>query len=121
LNLGLHGGLSSFESLVWQRQLTLRHASLISALSNTPVISETDAGAGMKAVRFAQTRPLPSYLIAFAVGPWQAVDLGRFGMKPTPMRIIVPRGRIADAAFVSRAYPQIFEQLELWFGITYPQ
>ncbi len=101
-------------------QLTLRVPQSLVALSNTPVESETDTGAGMKAVRFAETRPLPSYLIAFAVGPWQAVDLGRFGMKPTSMRIIVPRRRVADAAFVARAYPQIFEGLERWFGIAYP-
>jgi alanyl aminopeptidase len=92
----------------------------LSRLSNTPVISEADAGEGMKTVRFAETRPLPSYLIAFAVGPWQTVDLGRVGMKPTSMRIIVPQGRTADAAFVSRAYPEIFGQLERWFGIAYP-
>ena len=28
-------------------------------------------------------------------------------------------GRTADAAFASRAYPQIFERLERWFGIAY--
>ena len=100
-------------------QLTLRVPRDLVAVANTPVVSETDAGSGMKAVRFAETRPLPSYLIAFAVGPWQMVDLGRFGMNPTPMRIIVPRGRKADAAFASRAYPQIFERLERWFGIAY--
>ncbi len=101
-------------------QLTLRVPRPLVAVSNTPVTSETDAGDGMKAVRFAETRPLPSYLVAFAVGPWQTVDLGRVGMNPTPMRIIVPRGRVADAAFVSRAYPKIFERLERWFGIAYP-
>jgi alanyl aminopeptidase len=101
-------------------QLTLRVPRELVAVANTPVVSETDAGPGMKAVRFAETRPLPSYLIAFAVGPWQTVDLGRIGMNPTPMRIIVPRGRLADASFASRAYPQIFERLERWFGIAYP-
>jgi alanyl aminopeptidase len=100
-------------------QLTLRVPRPLIAVSNTPVVSETETGDGMKAVRFAETRPLPSYLVAFAVGPWQTVDLGRVGMNPTPMRIIVPRGRVDDAAFVSRAYPQIFERLERWFGIPY--
>ena len=92
-------------------RLTLRVPRELVAVSNTPVVSETDGGSGMKAVRFAETRPLPSYLIAFAVGPWQMVDLGRFGTNPTSMRIVVPRGRTADAAFASRAYPQIFERL----------
>jgi len=101
-------------------QLTLRVPRLLVAVSNTPVMSESDAGDGMKAVRFAETRPLPSYLVAFAVGPWETVNLGRVGMNPTPMNIIVPRSRVADAAFVSRAYPQIFQKLEQWFGIAYP-
>ncbi|TMH62477.1 MAG: M1 family peptidase, partial [Betaproteobacteria bacterium] len=50
-------------------RLTLRVPRELVAVSNTPVVSETDGGSGMKAVRFAETRPLPSYLIAFAVGP----------------------------------------------------
>ena len=101
-------------------QLTLNVPRELAAFSNTPVVSETDAGSGMKAVRFAETRPLPSYLIAFAVGPWETVDLGRVGMNPTPMRIIVPRGRQADASFAAEAYPQIFGRLERWFGIAHP-
>ena len=101
-------------------QLTLRVPRPLVAVSNTPVVSQTDLADGMKAVRFAETRPLPSYLVAFAVGKWQSVGLGRVGMKPTPMSIIVPQGRVADAAFVARAYPQIFARLEDWFGIPYP-
>jgi alanyl aminopeptidase len=101
-------------------QVTLRVPRALAAFSNTPVVSETDAGSGMKAVRFAETRPLPSYLVAFAVGPWQTVDLGRFGMNSTPMRIVVPHGRVGEASFAARAYPQIFELLERWFGIAHP-
>jgi len=101
-------------------QLTLRVPRALVAVSNTPVTSETDAGDGMKEVRFAETLPLPSYLVAFAVGPWKTMDLGRFGMNRTPLGIIVPRSRAADAAFVSRAYPQIFGQEERWFGIAFP-
>jgi aminopeptidase N len=100
-------------------QLTLRVPRALIAVSNTPVVSEVETGDGLKTVRFAQTRPLPSYLIAFAVGPWQMVDLGRVGANPTPMRIIVPRGRVADAAFVARAYPELFGRMERWFGIGY--
>ena len=101
-------------------QLTLRVPRPQVALSNTPIVAQTDLADGMKAVRFAETRPLPSYLVAFAVGRWQPVDLGRVGMKPTPMGIVAPQGRAADASFVARAYPQIFALLENWFGIPYP-
>ena len=101
-------------------QLTLRVPRALTALSNTPVTSETDTADGMKLVRFAETRPLPSYLVAFAVGPWEVVDLGRFGVKPTPLRLIAPRGRAVDTAFAARAYPQLFDRMERWFGIPYP-
>jgi cytosol alanyl aminopeptidase len=101
-------------------QLTLRVPRALTALSNTPIVSETDTADGMKLVRFAETRPLSSYLVAFAIGPWEIVDLGRFGIKPTPLRIVVPRGRAADTAFAARAYPQLFDRMERWFGIPHP-
>ncbi|MEO6065754.1 MAG: M1 family metallopeptidase [Lysobacterales bacterium] len=101
-------------------QLTLRVPRDLTALSNTPVVAETPGDDGLKTVRFAETRPLPSYLVAFAVGPWEFVDLGRLGVKPTPTRIVVPRGRLADSEFAARAYPLLFERLETWFGIPYP-
>ena len=43
------------------------------ALANTPPVTKSDLGSGMKAVTFAETAPLPSYLVAFAVGPFEAV------------------------------------------------
>ncbi|HYT96566.1 MAG TPA: M1 family metallopeptidase [Casimicrobiaceae bacterium] len=101
-------------------RLTLRVPRDLVALSNTPIESEMPDGDGLKTVRFGETRPLPTYLVAFAVGPWQFVDLGRLGLKSTPMRIVVPRGRLADTEFAARSYPQLFGQLEKWFGIPYP-
>ncbi|MEP7183094.1 MAG: M1 family metallopeptidase [Betaproteobacteria bacterium] len=101
-------------------QLTLRVPRDVTAVSNTPIASETPGDDGLKTVRFAETRPLPTYLVAFAVGPWEFVDLGRVGVKQTPTRLIVPRGRLADTTFAAGAYPQLFERLETWFGIPYP-
>jgi alanyl aminopeptidase len=100
--------------------LWLKVPRTVVALSNTPAVTETDVGDGMKLVRFAETRPLPSYLVAFAVGPWEIVDLGPVGARPTPMRVVVPRGRAAEAAFAAHAYPQLFAQAERWFGIAHP-
>jgi cytosol alanyl aminopeptidase len=101
-------------------QLTLRVPRELVAISNTPIVSDTNVADGLKEIRFAETRPLPSYLVAFAVGPWQPIDLGGVGMNPTPMRIVVPRGRTDEAGFVASAYPQIFARLERWFGLAYP-
>ena len=73
-------------------RLTLRVPRDLVAIANTQVESETVDGDGLKTVRFKPTRPLPTYLVAFAVGPWQSVDLGRLGAGATPSRIVVPRG-----------------------------
>ncbi|HEV7554379.1 MAG TPA: hypothetical protein VGO00_02925, partial [Kofleriaceae bacterium] len=38
------------------------------ALANAPVVKETDEPNGMKKVEIAESKPLPSYLVAFVVG-----------------------------------------------------
>ena len=43
-------------------------------VANTRQVKEAPAGQGWKTVTFAQTLPLPTYLVAFAVGPWDIVD-----------------------------------------------
>jgi alanyl aminopeptidase len=101
-------------------QLTLTVAEDQQAFSNTPVESETEAAAGMKTIRFRRTRPLPSYLLAMAVGPFEVVDTGRFGGKETPVRIITPRGRSAEAAWAAESTGPILEALEAYFGTPYP-
>lgn len=101
-------------------QVTLRVPRDAVALSNSRIESESVDADGLKTVRFHETRPLPTYLVAFAVGPWEFVDLGRVGSRSTPTRIVVPRGRTADTAFVSATYPELFNRLESWFGMPYP-
>ena len=101
-------------------QLTLRVPRELVAVANAPIASERDLSDRMKEVRFAQTQPLPSYLVAFAVGPFEFVDAGKVGSSRTPFRIVVPRGHRDDARFAARALPELFAQEERWFGIDYP-
>jgi alanyl aminopeptidase len=89
------------------------------ALSNTPIESETDEPNGMKLVRFGETRPLPSYLVAFAVGPFDAVEAGKT-RAGGPIRIVVPRGRGKDAAYAAEATRPMLDLLEDYFGTPYP-
>ena len=100
----------------WQMTLHVRQGDM--ALSNTPMISEAPEGGGMKVVRFAETKPLPSYLIALAVGPFDAVSAGKVGK--TPLRIITPKGRGAEAKFAAESIPQLLKLLEKYFGTPYP-
>ena len=74
-----------------------------------------------------ETGPLPRDAAAAVVSRGvrrrdrgKRVNLRRVGMRPTPMRVIVPKGRRADASFAAGAYPPIFEHTERWFGIAHP-
>jgi alanyl aminopeptidase len=101
-------------------QLTLHVPKELKAFSNTAVVSETDETDGMKVVRFGETRPLPSYLVAFAVGPFEVVDTDPVGKNRRPSRIIVPRGRAAETAYAASVTPKLIAMLEDYFGTPYP-
>lgn len=101
----------------WQTTLEIPAAQ--EAFSNTPV--ETDVTlSGVRRITFAKTKPIPSYLVAFGVGPFEVVDAGTAGRKKTPIRIIVPRGRTADADYARKVTPIILDQLEKYFDVPYP-
>lgn len=90
------------------------------AVSNAPILAEDAAGAGMKRVRFATTPPLPTYLVALGVGPFDVVDGGTAGMNQTRLRYIVPRGRAAEARYARATTPRLLALLETYFGRAYP-
>jgi alanyl aminopeptidase len=101
-------------------QITLHVKSSHTALSNAPVVSEVPEPGGMKAVRFAETKPLPTYLVAMAVGPFDLVEAGSAGRKRTRIRIIAPRGKSSEAAYAKENSARILEELENYFGTPYP-
>ena len=100
-------------------QLTLHIPSSDTAISNTGVSSETTNGA-MKTVVFRQTKPLPSYLVAFGVGPLEFVDAGKAGSRQVPVRIVVPRGHKAEAKYAAQVSAEIISRHEKYFGVPYP-
>ncbi|HSP18131.1 MAG TPA: M1 family metallopeptidase, partial [Myxococcaceae bacterium] len=104
--------------IAWE--LTLRVPVGLTAVSNSPVVGETPAAEGMKDVRFRRTRPLPPYLVAFGVGPFEITDARPAGKKQVPVRIIAPRGRGFETAWAARVSPEILEGLESYFGMAYP-
>src|SRR5207248_10814579 len=73
-------------------ELTLRVKKEHQAFGNTPIVAREDYPPGMSTVRFAPTRPLPSYLTAFAARPFERLDAGKAGHNRTAMGVIVPRG-----------------------------
>jgi cytosol alanyl aminopeptidase len=101
-------------------QLTLHVKKEHLATSNSPIVSETPEEGGMKRVQFAPTRPLPSYLVAFAVGPFEVVDAGKGGRKGVPLRILMPVGHSDEAGFARAAIPELLKLLEAYFDSAYP-
>ena len=91
-----------------------------SAVSKTPILSETGEADGRKKVVFAESKPLPSYLVAMAVGPFEYVDAGKAGKNRTPVRIVTPKGKAAQAKYAAEVTGPLLEELENYFGIPYP-
>jgi hypothetical protein len=101
-------------------QLTLRIPKGMTAVSNTPVESDAAGADGGRVVRFRKTPPLPSYLIAFGIGPFEYVDAGRAGKKRIPVRIVVPRGKADRTKLAVETTGPLLEKLEDYFSIPFP-
>ncbi|TMQ19872.1 MAG: M1 family metallopeptidase, partial [Deltaproteobacteria bacterium] len=100
-------------------QLTLDVPADLVAVSNTSITREQPLGGGRKRVAFARTRPLPSYLVAFGVGPFDVVDAGHT-RSGTPVRIIAMKERAPETAWAARTTAKLVDLLEDFFGSPYP-
>ena len=76
------------------------------ALGNAPVVNETPEPNGMKRVELAESKPLPSYLVAFVVGPFDVIDDGLAGRANTPVRFVVPKGHAGELDFAKQVTPR---------------
>jgi alanyl aminopeptidase len=95
------------------------------AIANTREIDRKAEGPDRVRVHFAPTLPLPSYLLAFAVGPLdvvQAPDVPSNAVRrrPLPLRGVTARGRGKEIAYALAHTGEILATLETYFGIEYP-
>jgi len=103
---------------------TLRVPQNEVAISNTPEIS-SEIVDGMKVVHFAPTKPLPTYLIAFAVGDfdvvkWQDLPATEVRDHPLPLRGIAVKGKGEQLSYALENTNAIVTALESYFGTPYP-
>jgi alanyl aminopeptidase len=103
--------------------LTIRSADV--AVANTLPLSEEPAGPGMRRVHYAETRPLPTYLIAWAVGPFDVVagptlPPNAIRSRAVPTRGIAPKGHPGEFAYALETGAQLLLLEEQYFGIAYP-
>jgi alanyl aminopeptidase len=96
------------------------------AVANTRQLhEEVSKDAKWKTLTFATTKPLPTYLVAFAVGPWDVVDAPPIPPNDVrgnavPLRGIGPRGSAKQLAWILGETPAIVKFYEDYTAQPYP-
>ena len=103
--------------------LTVRDSH--AAISNAPALKTEPLPDGMKRVQFATTKPLPTYLIAVAVGPfdvveWEPVAKTTLRDRVVPLRGIATKGKGVRLKYALAKTSGLLRTLEDYFGIPYP-
>lgn len=95
------------------------------AITNAPEESREDADDGLVTVGFDETRPLPTYLISMAVGPFEEYDIA--DLPPTDLRDrSVPlsgwarKGKADELAFIMSLTEDFITEFEEITGTPYP-
>ena len=99
-------------------QVSLTVPSNLTAVSNTPAVSESDAGNGLKTVSFAETPRMSTYLLAFIVGDLASVEAT--APNGTLMRVFATRGNEHLGQFALDTAIRLLEYYNDYFGIPYP-
>jgi alanyl aminopeptidase len=89
------------------------------AFSNGREVDEQKGADGWTTTRFATTKPLPAEVVAFAVGPFDVYE-GEPAGAGTPIRVVTPKGRVAEGKVAAEATVDVLPKLEAYTGIPYP-
>jgi len=82
------------------------------------VVEEAPAGPGLKAVRFAETPRMSTYLLAFVVGDLACVEATT--PEGTTMRVWATRGNQELGRFALEVSLRLLEYYNDYFGIPFP-
>jgi alanyl aminopeptidase len=97
-------------------QVTIMSPEKHTILSNTLVKNRTLKD-GWQTVEFNKTKPMPSYLVALAVGELDSYDIPNLSV---PGKIYTPKGQAQRTKFAARNTARILQNLERYFGSPYP-
>ncbi|MEO8177725.1 MAG: M1 family metallopeptidase [Deltaproteobacteria bacterium] len=106
-------------------EVTLRVPAGNAAIANTAVREQKQLPTQQIELSFVRTERLPTYLLAFAVGPLDVIEappLAVSGVRPRtlPLRGVAARDRGAELAFALNETPRLLESLERYLGVAYP-
>ncbi|MEM5517666.1 M1 family metallopeptidase [Henriciella sp. AS95] len=95
------------------------------AISNTPILSRDPVENGLERVTFKRTRPMPTYLLSLAVGPFDVLEAP--ALAPNAVRrAVVPltgytrRGKGEEIAYALSTTGAMIDFFENALGIPYP-
>ena len=104
--------------------VTLTVPASQAVVGNMPLAEATAVGPGKKRVRFQTTPPLSSYLIAFAVGPFEsrATTLAAGPARPQalPIGAVALRGRGEATGYALAETPALVAEQERYMGLAFP-
>jgi alanyl aminopeptidase len=106
-------------------QVSVTAPSADKVVSNTPIQATTRVRGGMTSTLFQWTRPLPTYLLLVAVGPFDIVEAHDipptpYRSRPVHLRAITARGNGQRALYALSLTPRIVQALEGYFSVPYP-
>jgi len=87
------------------------------AISNSPIASDTPVGDAKHRIQFATTRRISTYLVAMLVGDFQCVEGGVDG---TPVRVCGTPGRQQLGQFALESAQAVIHFYNDYYGIKYP-
>jgi len=97
--------------------VTITSPRAFKVLSNTPEASQADAANGDVVHTFETSPPLPSYLVAFAVGDF---DILGGQTAPFPIRVVTTKGRAPLARLALDVATALIAKLGDYFDMRYP-
>jgi len=90
----------------------------LAAVSNCAIVREEPLGDGRRAVHFADTIRMSTYLVAFVVGELEATEPVMVG--PTPIRVWCVPGKKHLARFALDVGAYSLDFFERYYGLPYP-
>ena len=99
-------------------QVILEVPSDLAAISNMPVVSESEVRPGIKSVHFDETPVMSTYLLAFIVGDLASVEARTDD--GTLIRVWATRGKEEQGRFALETSVRLLDYFNQYFGIPYP-
>ncbi len=102
-------------------EVSLAIPSGLKAISNTPVVSESQPQPGLTELRFAETPVMSTYLLAFLVGDLTSVESQYQGIDgATRVAVWTTRGKEEQGRFALDTSVKLLRFFNDYFGIPYP-